>query len=57
MVKLMPDWVKNIFKKMGLSFVAIADQIVDAFHLPPDTDDSSVNIALGVRIMNSPLIR
>ncbi|KAL4496470.1 hypothetical protein ABPG72_014700 [Tetrahymena utriculariae] len=57
MIKIMPDWVKNIFQKMGLSFVAVADQIVDAFHLPPDTDDSSVNIALGIRIMNSPFIR
>ncbi|KAL4486863.1 hypothetical protein ABPG72_009627 [Tetrahymena utriculariae] len=40
-IKIMPDWVKNIFKKMDLSFIAFADKIAEAFHLPPDTDDSS----------------
>lgn len=44
MMKIMPDWFKNMLNKMGLKFVADADKIADAFHLPPDTDDSSVNI-------------
>ncbi|EWS75435.1 hypothetical protein TTHERM_000985179 (macronuclear) [Tetrahymena thermophila SB210] len=57
MIKIMPDWAKKLLIKLGLPFVAVADKIADAFHLPPDADDSSVNIALGIRIMNSPLIR
>ncbi|EAR91824.2 hypothetical protein TTHERM_00985180 (macronuclear) [Tetrahymena thermophila SB210] len=56
-MKYMPEWVKTILAKMGLNFVAMSNLIIDAFHLPPDADDSSVNIALGYRIMNSPFIR
>jgi hypothetical protein len=46
LVPTLPDWLLNILNDIGLGVLGEIDTIKNAFRIPPDTDDSSVNMGL-----------
>jgi hypothetical protein len=42
-----PNWLNELLEEIGLGIIVSGKYIVAAFRIPSDSDDSSVNVALG----------
>ncbi|KAL4512370.1 hypothetical protein ABPG72_005372 [Tetrahymena utriculariae] len=45
-----PPWLKKWLDAIGYSYISHASEMSKVFRVPPDADDSSVNIALGQKL-------
>ncbi|KAL4472411.1 hypothetical protein ABPG74_018360 [Tetrahymena malaccensis] len=55
--KLFPQFLIDFLNKMGLTFINLLPKLSDILLLPADGDDSTINIVLGMSLMNSSKVR
>jgi len=50
MSEKLPKFLLNFLAKIGFPIIANATSYTKIFTIPPDMDDSSLNVALGIKL-------